>query len=153
MINRVQWNKSFTLIELVCVLTIAGVLLGLAVPCFFRSLAWWELDAVTWQMSMDIKKWQQKALCEQKYGLKLVVNQSQRKYYLMEGAAVREMKDLSKNLSSLSVTPASFFTVEFFPSGSTSAAGTYALENRYGKYKYIVILNTTGRVRISTTRP
>lgn len=153
MIDRIHDDKSFTLIELVCVLTIAGVLFGLAMPCFFRSLARWELDAVTWQMSMDIKKWQQKALCEQKYGLKLVVNQSLRKYYLMEGTTVREMKDLSKNLSSLSVTPASFYTVEFFPSGSTSAAGTYALKNRYGEYKYIVILNTTGRVRISSTPP
>lgn len=146
-------QKGFTLVELICVLAIISTLAGIAMPLFLRSIAQWELDAAAWKMANHIKKWQQKAVTEQKYGLKLVVDQNGRKFHLKDGAVIKETHDLSNSLKSISIAPQSFYTVEFYPSGVTSAAGTYTLENYQGAYKFIVILNTTGRVRVSSNPP
>ncbi len=57
-----------------------------------------------------------------------------------------EIHDLSKAVSSLTVSPDNLTTIEFYTNGMTSGAGTFTLKNQYGSYKYIVILNTTGEL-------
>jgi len=90
---------------------------------------------------------------EQAYGLKITVDQSAKKYLLKEGLLIRESHDLSSMIESISLSPPGLTTVEFYPTGKTSAAGTFALQSRYNDFLYVVILNTTGRVRVSSTPP
>lgn len=150
MLHRINRENGFTLIELVCVLTIMGLATSLAIPVFLQIKASYQLETAARQMASDIRRWQYQAVVDQKYGLKLVVSKSERKYHLREGMVVRETRDLSTSLKSISIKPENFHTVEFYPTGKTSCAGTYALENKYNKFKYVVILNTTGRVRVSS---
>lgn len=142
-------GKGFTLIELITVIAIIGIFTAVTVPVFLRSLAWWQLDAAASSMTADIRRWQQKAITEQLPGLKIVINKQEKKYLLKEGLLVRESHNLSPLIAAIDVSPAAFATVEFYPSGLTSTAGNFALGDRFGRYKYIIILNTTGRVRIS----
>ncbi|MGI6065457.1 MAG: pilus assembly FimT family protein [Bacillota bacterium] len=151
--KRIKDAKGFTLVELICVLTIVSILMGIAVPKFSHSLARWELDVAAWKMAIHIRKWQQKAVTEQRFGLRLVIDQKSRKFHLKDGSVIKETYDMSNLLKSISFSPEDFYMVEFYPTGVTSAAGTYALENYQGAFKYIVILNSTGRVRISSKRP
>jgi len=146
-------NNGFTFLELLIVIIIFGILITIAYPKFEKEKARWELNTVARQMMTDIRKWQQRAVVEQKYGLKIMINQEARKYSLKENLNVIESHDISGIITSLTVTPVSYTTVEFYPTGKTSGAGHFTLRNRYGEYKYIVILNTTGRVRISSTPP
>lgn len=153
--NKLFNDKGFTFLELLIVIIIFGILITIAYPKFEKEKARWELNAVARQMVTDIRKWQQRAVVEQRYGLKIIVNQEARRYALAEHTQIieNEKRDISGTVTSLTVTPETFTTVEFYPTGMTSGAGHFTLQNRYGEYKYIVILNTTGRVRISSTPP
>ncbi|MEL7568043.1 MAG: GspH/FimT family protein [Dehalobacterium sp.] len=153
MLRKFFNNKGFTFLELLIVIIILGILVTIAYPKFEKEKARWELNTVARQMVTDIRKWQQRAVVEQKYGLKITINKEKRKYSLKENLQEIESRDISGAVTSLSVAPETFTTVEFYPTGMTSGAGHFTLKNRYGEYKYIVILNTTGRVRISSTPP
>ncbi|HHT64379.1 MAG TPA: prepilin-type N-terminal cleavage/methylation domain-containing protein [Clostridia bacterium] len=146
-------NKGFTFIELLVVAVILGILLTIAYPRLEKVRTRWELNGVARQMVSDIRKMQQKAVVEQITGLNITLNQAARKYYLKENSKVLESRDLSRVITGISVKPKDFTIVEFYTNGMTSGAGTIALSNRYGEFRYIVILNTTGRVRISSTPP
>ena len=101
-------------------------------------------------MVSDIRKMQQKAVVEIT-GLNITLNQAAK---VFKGKfKVLESRDLSRVITGISVKPKDFTIVEFYTNGMTSGAGTIALSNRYGEFRYIVILNTTGRVRISSTPP
>jgi prepilin-type N-terminal cleavage/methylation domain-containing protein len=145
-------NKGFSFIELAIVIVLMGIILGIAYPKFERSMANWELNVTARKMATDIRRWQQKAVTEEKSGLKLTINQEQKIYYLKEDIYIKETHDLSDVVKSISVAPVTFNNINFTPTGKTSAAGTIALENRAGGFKYIIV-NTTGRVRVSSTRP
>jgi type IV fimbrial biogenesis protein FimT len=151
--KKIHNNKGFTFIELLIVIVIFGILVTIAYPKFEKEKARWELNAVARQMVTDIRKWQQKAVVEKEAGLKMTLNLDARKYTLRKYTSIVESRDLSKTVVSMTVKPATFTTVEFYSNGTTNSAGTIALKNRYGEFRYIVILNTTGRVRISTTPP
>jgi len=142
-------RTGFTLLELSMVAALTILFTAVAAPLFLRSLSWWQLNAAAHTMAGDVRRWQERAVIEQISGLKIVINKQEKKYLLKEGITIREVHELHGLIASLDVSPTTFSTVEFYPSGMTGSAGNFALGDRFGRFKYIVILNTTGRIRIS----
>lgn len=151
--NKLFGDQGFTFLELLIVMIIFGILLTIAYPKFEREKARWELNAVARQMATDIRNWQQRAVVEQNSGLTLTIYENELIYRFKEDATIKETRDLSGILKTMTINlPSNVKTINFGISGTTNNYCTITLQNQFGEYKYVVI-NSVGRVRVSSTRP
>ncbi|MEN3004382.1 type II secretion system protein [Dehalobacterium formicoaceticum] len=151
MMKRCNNQRGFTLIEITLVLVIIGILFVIAYPRVAHFKHKFELEMATRYMVSDIRKWQFQAMAEQK-DYRFVLDAGKKTYSFRDGTKIKEVRDLSSMISSISPTEG---MSEFYlrPSGITSRAGHFLLKNVVNDKKFIYVLNTTGRIRASDIPP
>jgi prepilin-type N-terminal cleavage/methylation domain-containing protein len=151
MIRKIYNEKGFTLIEITLVIVILGILLAIAFPGFAHLKHKFDLEMATRYMVSDIRKWQFKAIAEQK-DYRFVLNAGTKTYSFRDGVKIKESRNLSSMIKSISPTEG---MSEFYlrPSGVTSRAGHFLIKNAANDIKFVYVLNTTGRIRVSDQAP
>jgi prepilin-type N-terminal cleavage/methylation domain-containing protein len=144
---------AFTLVELLCVLTLLGLIVAIAAPAVGTTMDKYELEAAVRNLAMDMRKSQQKAITSGNvqriefrtsvadYRLKDAVTGEQVTVKLPDGinySAVNFPRDSSGY-------PVLYFT----RSGAPNRGGTVSLVDRHGRELHVIITPATGRVRVS----
>ncbi|MGI6678592.1 MAG: pilus assembly FimT family protein [Dehalobacterium sp.] len=144
-------EKGFTLIEITLVLVILGIVLTIAYPMVTHMKQRVELEMAARYMVSDMRKWQFHAIAEQK-DIRFVLDAGTKKYSFRDGVKIKEVRDLSSMIKNIGHTEGmSAFYLR--PSGLTSRAGHFLLKNAANDIKFIYVLNTTGRIRVSDLPP
>jgi prepilin-type N-terminal cleavage/methylation domain-containing protein len=151
MMRRRNNEKGFTLIEITLVLVILGIVLSIAYPMVTHVKHKFDLEMATRYMVSDIRKWQFHAIAEQK-DIRFVLDSGTKKYSFRDGVKIKEVRDLSSMIKNIDHTEG---MSDFYlrPSGITSRAGHFLLKNAANDIKFIYVLNTTGRIRVSDIPP
>ncbi len=149
--NRYQ-IKGFTLIEVVLVIAILGLLSTVAVPNFKNTLAKYKLEMAAKELAQNIQLAQQKAITRGNI-CKIVLDLHKKDNYMVLSGGRGKM---------IKLPPGVYFdwttyydvnnTIVFNPTGAPNRGGTVAITN--GKDTlYVIVLLSTGRVRIGHTPP
>ena len=148
-------NKGFTLAELIFALALLVILMTLALPRFSSALTWIKLESDARQMAGVLRMARTEAITSgENTQIVFYVNDSKNPRYLYVNKA---SYNLSSGVGFASLKPFnSKFKNQpaciFMPSGRALQGGTVTLKAE-NKYKYVIVLNNTGRIRVSDTPP
>lgn len=144
--------RGYTLIELVVVISLLGLMAGIALPDFKKNAANSNLKTAAFELAENIRLAQQKSIAE---GLpyKIVIDLERGDNYQILAGKQGKLVKLPKNVifSWTSYTNVGK-TIIFGPSGAPNQGGTIALTNGDNTI-YVIISVATGRVRIDKTPP
>lgn len=148
-------SRGMTLLEMMLVISILGLMLGVVVPIFHRTLVQLQLNGSAQQLAADLRHWQQRAISEENSGLKVLINTQPPNYYylLKENSVISKQVVLTDKVAELTTnfTGNGFtFTLRGTPH---TGGGFIRLMDRYGRERYVIITPVTGRVRVSSTPP
>lgn len=148
-------NKGFTLAELIFALALLTILMAVAMPHFSTALTELKLTADARQMAGVLRMARTEAITTgTNRQVVFYVNDSQRPRYQSVG---RASYPLSPGVKFAGTKPFnSRFKNQpaciFMPNGRAVQGGTVTLKAE-NKYKYVIVLNNTGRIRVSDTPP
>lgn len=148
-------QQGYSLIELLIVLTITGILSGLASVSFFAQLPHHRLNHAARDLVSDLRWARQLALTERQPVLVVLDPESER--YQIERSSqpgisigwVRDLQDRGQGNGGIDLVSSSGGRViTFFPQGTTNAWTTIVLRNQSGEERRITLV-ATGRVKLT----
>jgi prepilin-type N-terminal cleavage/methylation domain-containing protein len=152
--NPKKNRDGFTVIELLAVLLITGLVMGLGIPIFKRTLADYQLQQTAERLAWEIRAQQQEAMADG------TPRQIEFFYY---GGYYKILKPQPRNVFfpedvayaylTLPKSGGNRYLLILNASGSPNLGGTVALKNDYGRERYVVINPVIGRVRVSDVPP
>jgi prepilin-type N-terminal cleavage/methylation domain-containing protein len=150
---------AFTLIEVLCVISLLALLTMIAVPALAGFGENQSLEIAARALANDMRKSQQKAIT---FGWTQLIefrgdNNHYPEYRLKDGntneyTLIRLPEGISYYYNNFP-RDSSVRTLKFMRSGAPNPGGTVGLRNRSGKILYIIVAPATGRVRISELPP
>jgi prepilin-type N-terminal cleavage/methylation domain-containing protein len=152
-------DSGFTLIEMVCVISLLTILMLIAVPALadFGENQTLEITART--LAIDLRKSQQLAITSG--WTKLIEFRGDNNHH--PGYRLKKGKTNEYILVTLPEGISYYYnnfpkvdavrTLKFLRSGAPNPGGTVALQNKAGKILYIIVAPATGRVRVSKLPP
>jgi len=146
----INYNKGFTLIELMVVIGIISLLLGLSINGLYNLIQWNKLNTAAALLSSELKNTQSKAFYEGVY-YKLQFWPSLDRYRVYKQTELVDdiiLKDI--DLFDTNFTDNNLY---FYPNGVPGQGGTITLKNRRGKVLYVIMTPVTARVRVSSYPP
>ena len=150
-----NFNKGYTLIELMVVVGIISLLFVFSINGLYNLIQWNKLNTAAALLSSELKNTQSRAFCE---GI----------YYKIEFYATFDCPTLNKyrifkgnelykeiQLGSVELFKTNFTNnkVFFYPNGVPGQGGTVTLKNKKGKVLYVIMTPVTARIRISPDPP
>jgi len=154
----INYNKGFTLIELMVVVVIVSLLLGLGINGLDYLIQWNKLNTAAALLSSELKNAQSRAFYEGVYykiEFYTTFNwpTSSNKYKILKGSESELYKEIKLEGVELFKTNFTDNNVYFYPSGVPGQGGTVTLKNKKGKVLYVIMTPVTGRVRVSAEPP
>lgn len=153
---KIKSEKAFTLVELICVITLLGIIILIAAPALSGRASGRDLELTARTMAMDMRKSQQKAITT---GWTQIIEfrRSAGDYVLIDGKTSERVivklpegiRYVTINFPETNRVPRLFFRY----TGAPNQGGTVSLENEKDDMYYIIVAPATGRVRISQTPP
>ncbi|MHC2994423.1 MAG: prepilin-type N-terminal cleavage/methylation domain-containing protein [Candidatus Atribacteria bacterium] len=150
MIHSNNYNKGFTLIELMVIVTIISLLLGLGINGISSLIQWNKLNTVAALLSSELKSAQSRAFYEGVY-YKLQFWPSLDRYRIYKQTEL--YKEIQLDGIDLFNTNFTDDNLYFYPNGVPGQGGTVTLKNKKGKILYVIMTPVTARVRISPDPP
>lgn len=150
-----NFNKGYTLIELMVVVGIISLLLALSINGLYNLIQWSKLNTAAALLSSELKNTQSRAFYE---GI----------YYKIEFYTTFDCPTLNKykifkgnelyneiQLGSVELFKTNFTNnkVFFYPNGVPGQGGTVTLKNKKGEVLYVIMTPVTARIRISPDPP
>jgi len=142
--------KGFTLTELMITLGVFAILLAVAVPTLKDWLPRYRLKAAARQIASDMQLARYRAIATNvRHGVYFDATKITYKVYSDDnGNANFDSGEEEKTVTLENVTCTTApQTINFLPTG-TATADTVTIENTKGQASSIVVLGTTGRIRI-----
>lgn len=157
--NCFQGNDGFTLVELLCVITLFTLFLMIAVPAMADVGSNRNLEIAARTLATDLRKTQQKAITSgwSQY-VEFRKDAGGNDIYRLKGGKSNEYLELTLP-EGISIKANNFpfsssvRTCKFTRNGAPIPGGTITLQNRSGKALYVIVTPATGRVRISEVPP
>ena len=146
----INYNKGFTLIELMVVVVIVSLLLGLGINGLDYLIQWNKLNTAAVLLSSELKNTQSRAFYEGVY-YKLQFWPSLDRYRVYKQTEL--IDDVTLKGIDLFNTNFTDNNLYFYPGGVPGQGGTITLKNRRGKVLYVIMTPVTGRVRVSPEPP
>ncbi len=156
MINKKSTNiYAFTLIELLCVVSLLALICAIAAPAFRDLSHRRNLNIAARTMATEMRKVQQRAImagCGQ-----IIEFVSSNRYRVIDGKTEERYNVfLPEGITIRNVNFPRFENVHYLRfnyNGSPSSGGTVTFENSGGDLLYVIVAPVTGRVRISEDPP
>ena len=150
MIHSNNRSKGYTLIELMVVVGIISLLLGLSLNGLYNLIQWNRLSTAAALLSSELKNTQSRAFYGGEY-YKLQFWPSLDRYRIYKQTVL--IYDIILKDIDLFNTNFTDDNVYFYPNGVPSMGGTVTLENKRGKFLYVIMTPVTARVRVSPEPP
>ena len=146
-------EKGLTLIELICAISILGILLVIAVPITTDLIDKWILESTAREIVEDIR-WTQHLAITKEISHNFDLNISNRSYRI-RSANIREsiiksvkFSSAISNISSTFKNHGTYKRLSFTPTGNPSQTGSIVLTSKKGRELTITVAVGTGRVTI-----
>jgi len=150
MIHSNNRSKGYTLIELMVVVGIISLLLGLSLNGLYNLMQWSRLNRAAALLSSELKNTQSRAFYGGEY-YKLQFWPTLDSYRIYKQTEL--INDIILKDIDLFNTNFTDDNVYFYPNGVPSMGGTVTLENKRGKFLYVIMTPVTARVRVSPEPP
>ncbi|HSW35692.1 MAG TPA: GspH/FimT family pseudopilin [Candidatus Limnocylindrales bacterium] len=156
MVSRRNNERAFTLVELLCVLTLLGMMMMVAIPAMFDAGEQRNLEIAARAMATDMRLAQQTAITTgavRCINIRITVND----YRIGDCVSpnwvrVRMPEGVTIRSTTFPVT-GGFPLLRFNRNGAPNIGGTVDLVNTAGEILYVIVTPATGRVRISDVPP
>ena len=148
--RRTNYNKGYTLMELMVVAGIISLLLALSLNGIYNLIQWNKLNTAAALLSSELKSAQSRAFYEGVY-YKLQFWPTLDRYRIYKQTEL--CKDIQLDDINLFNTNFTDNNLYFYPNGVPSMGGTITLKNKKGKVLYVIMTPVTARVRISLNPP
>ncbi len=152
-----KFNKEygFSLVELLCILTLIGIMALVAAPAVQGLGQRHNLEIAARTMATEMRKAQQRAIMA---GCGQIIEFHHRKRYRIRDGKTEETYtvELPEGVTRRSVNFPFSDNIRFLRynyNGSPSSGGTVTLVNSAGEVLYVIVTPITGRVRISECPP
>ncbi|MBU4511461.1 prepilin-type N-terminal cleavage/methylation domain-containing protein [bacterium] len=150
MIQSINHNKGYTLIEIMVVVGIISLLLGLSINGINNLVQWGKLNTAATLLSSELKNTQARAFYEGVYyKLQFWPNLDRFRIYkqteLIDDIILKDIDLFNSNFTDNNLY--------FYPNGVPSMGGTITLKNKRGRVLYVIMTPVTARVRISPDPP
>jgi prepilin-type N-terminal cleavage/methylation domain-containing protein len=148
--HSTNYNKGYTLIELMVVVGIIILLLGLSLNGLDYLIQWNKLNIAAALLSLELKNTQSRAFYEGAY-YKLQFWPTLDRYRIYRKTEL--YKDIQLEDIDLFNTNFTDDNLYLYTSGVPSMGGTVTLKNKRGKILYVIMTPVTARVRVSPEPP
>lgn len=133
-------KKSFTLIELLIIISVIGIITAVSIPAFRFFQPTLQLNSISREIVSDLRYAQQLTITEQtEYCLKFFLAEKKYQIIQCETAEVLKEKFLPDEIATLTVFGFTDDQVRYNPYGAVAEAGTTTLENSKGQIKNILV--------------
>lgn len=150
MFNIIRNSKGYTLVELMGVVTIAGLLLALAAPSYNGLATQDRLELTAHQLASDIRATQQLALAEET-GHKITFYPGSNKYMISQRLTVIKTVYTPPGVS-LELVNFNNNALNLGDAGLAASGGTITLRSGT-KFRYVIVAVNSSRVRVDDKPP
>ncbi len=149
-------EKAFTLVELLCVITLIGMVVLIAAPVVTDQDKSRGVELAARSLAMDMRRSQQKAITTG-WTQRIEFRRYNDDYIIRDGkTGERVTVSLPEGITYQSINfpeDSGYRLLSFNRKGAPNSGGTVALINRAGRVYYVIVTPATGRVRISEKPP
>jgi len=133
-------RNSFTLIELLIIISVIGIITIISIPAFRFFQPTLQLNSISREIISDLRYAQQLSITEQiEYCVRFFPIEKKYKIIQCETAEILKEKPLPNEITTLTVTGFTDNQVRYNPYGAVAEAGTTTLENSKGQIKNILV--------------
>ena len=156
--NLYKHERAFTLVELLCVVTLLGLLTMIAMPAVQDVASRRPLEIAARSLATDMRRCQQTAIVSGSGRCVEFLLYSTSYHYRIKNCSTSEIERISfpegiTYRSTTFPTSGGIPRLRFNPDGAPNAGGTVVLQNSPGNILYVIVTPATGRVRISDKPP
>ncbi len=152
--NPKKYRDGFTVIELLAVLLITGLVMGLGIPIFKRTMADYQLQQSAERMAWEIRSQQQEAMASgTNRQIEFFYYGGYYKILKPQPRNVFFPEDVTYSYLTLPKSGGNRYLLTFNHSGGPNLGGTVALKNDYGRERFVIVNPVIGRVRVSDVPP